>query len=309
MEAVGYGCRDNGLLAALNAHLWSCVIPIWKFGTEEQKRRYLPRLCNGEWIAAHAATEPGAGSDIFSLKTQAEHKGNKYVLNGKKKFILNAPVADVVVAFATVDSNRGREGIIGFLVEKGTAGMMVSGVINKMGLRHAPMGEVVFNNCEVPVENRLGKDGIGAMIFQTSMLWERTLILAPHVGTMRRVLEKCVAYARTRAQFGQSIGKFQSISNRIAEMKVRVECARLLLYHAAEILQTGTRSALEASMAKLFISEAAVETYLDAIRIHGALGYTDELEFAEDLQDAIGTIIFSGTSDIQRQIIARYMGL
>lgn len=309
MEAIGYGCRDNGLLAAINAHMWSCVVPIWKFGTEAQKRHLLPRLCNGQWVAAHAATEPEAGSDIFSLQTRAERKGNKYVLNGQKTFIMNAPVADLVVVFATIDPNQAAEGITGFVVEKGTRGMAVSRVINKIGLRHALMGEIVFSNCEIPVENRLGEEGNGSLVFQHSMHWERTLILAPHVGTMRRVLEKCVQYAKRRRQFGQPIGKFQSISNRIADMKIRVECARLLLYHAADILGQKTRQAPEASMAKLFISEAAVETYLDAVRIHGALGYTGELEFGEDLQDAIGTTIFSGTSDIHRQIIARHLGL
>jgi len=289
--------------------MWSCVVPIWKFGTEEQKSSLLPRLCSGEWIAAHAATEPEAGSDIFSLTTRAVRKGNNYVLNGRKMFILNAPVADLVVVFATVDPEHGAEGITGFIVEKGKPGMAVTRVIDKMGLRNALMGEIVFTNCEIPAQNRLGSEGNGSLMFQHSMHWERTLILAPHVGTMRRVLEKCVQYARRRRQFGQSIGKFQSVSNRIADMHMRVECARLLLYHAADILQQKTRLAPEASMAKLFISEAAVETYLDAIRIHGALGYTEELEFGEDLQDAIGTTIFSGTSDIQRQLIARHLGL
>lgn len=309
MEAIGYGCRDNGLLAAINAHMWSCIVPIWKFGSEAQRRHLLPRLCNGDWVAAHAATEPEAGSDIFSLKTRAERNGNRYVLNGRKTFIMNAPVADCFVVFATLDPGQGAEGITAFVVENGTRGVSVTRVIKTIGLRHALMGEVEFNNCEIPEENRLGPEGNGSLIFHHSMHWERTLILAPHVGTMRRVLEQCVKYAKRRRQFGQPIGKFQSISNRIADMRIRVECARLLLYHAADILQQKTRQAPEASMAKLFISEAAVETYRDAIRIHGALGYTEELEFGEDLQDAIGTTIFSGTSDVHRQIIARHMGL
>ncbi|HEX8139732.1 MAG TPA: acyl-CoA dehydrogenase family protein [Pyrinomonadaceae bacterium] len=309
MEALGYGSRDNGLLAAINAHMWSCVVPVWKFGTEEQKRHLLPRLCNGDWVAAHAATEPEAGSDIFSLQTRAERKGQKYILNGRKRFIMNAPVADWFVAFATLDPTQGAEGVTVFVVEKGTRGVEVERVIKTIGLRHALMGEVVFNDCEIPVENRLGPEGNGSLVFQHSMQWERTLILAPHVGTMRRVLEKCVQYAKRRRQFGQSIGKFQSISNRIADMKVRLECARLLLYQAADLLQQKARLAPEASIAKLYISEAAVETYLQAIKIHGALGYTQELEFGEDLQDAIGTTIFSGTSDIHRQLIARHLGL
>lgn len=309
MEALGYGCQDNGLLAAINAHLWSCVVPIWKFGTKEQKKLLLPRLCNGDRIAAHAATEPEAGSDIFSLTTRAERKGDKYVLNGHKKFILNAPVADAVIVFATIDPSRGAEGITTFIVDKGTPGMEVVRVIEKMGLRNAVMGEIVFTNCEIPVDNCIGSEGNGSLAFHHSMQWERTLMIAPHVGTMRRVLEKCVQYARRRRQFGQSIGKFQSISNRIAEMKVRVECARLLLYQAADALQQGKRQAVETSIAKLFISEAAVKTYLEAISIHGALGYTKELEFGGDLQDALGATIFSGTSDVQRLIIARYLGL
>src|SRR5215213_6616086 len=192
MEALGYGSLDNGLLAAINAHLWSCVVPIWKSGTHEQKRHLLPKLCNGEWVAAHAATEPEAGSDIFSMTTHAERKGDKYVLNGLKKFILNAPVADVVVVFATVDPKKGAEGISVFFVEKGTPGMVVTRVINKMGLRNALMGEIAFTNCKIPVENRLGPEGNGSLVFHTGMQWERTLMLAPLVGTMRRVLEKCV---------------------------------------------------------------------------------------------------------------------
>lgn len=309
MEAMGYGCRDNGLLAAINAHLWSCVVPIWKSGTEEQKKTVLPKLCSGEWIAAHAATEPEAGSDIFSMTTRAERKGDGYVINGRKKFILNAPLADVVVLFATVDPQLGAEGITTFIVEKGTRGMSLARVIRKMGLHNAVMGELVFTDCEIPAENRVGPEGKGSLIFHTGMQWERTLMLAPFVGTMRRVLEKCIQYARRRKQFGQSIGKFQSVSNRIAEMKMRVECARLLLYQAADFLQRGQRQSLEASLAKLYISEAAVETSLDAVRIHGALGYTEELEFGQDLRDSIGATVFSGTSDVQRQIIARYLGL
>lgn len=309
MEAVGYACHDNGLLAAINAHAWSGVLPLWKLGSTEQKQKLLPLLCSGQWIAAHGATEPDAGSDIFSLKTTAERKGDYYILNGTKIYILNAPVADLLIVFANIDPQLRQRGITAFMIKKNTPGITVTRTINKAGLHTALMGEVVLNQCRVPVENRLGAEGIGSTLFNLSMLWERTFILAPHVGTMQRVLEQCIAYAQKRQQYGQQIGKFQAVAHRIADMKVRVEAARLLLYQAVSTLQTGKRDLLDASIAKLFISEAAISIYLDAIRIHGAAGYTRELEFAQDLQDGVATVIFSGTSDIQRQIIARCLGL
>lgn len=309
MEAIGYSCRDNGLLAAINAHAWSCVLPLWKVGSPEQKARWLPRLCAGDLIGAHAATEANAGSDIFAMQTSAWGDDQKYVLHGQKTYVLNAPVADLFFVFARLTEGKEAGKITGFLVERETPGLTLARRIPKAGLPTAQMGEITLNDCEIPRSNRLGAEGAGMFLFQLSMLWERTLILAPHVGTMRRVLEQCIAYAKQRSQYGQTIGKFQSVSNRIADMKMRVEIAHLLLHHAAEALQRGTRSMLEASLAKLFISEAAIATYMDAIRIHGAAGYTQELEFAQDLQDGIGTVIFSGTSDIQRQIIARYLGL
>ncbi len=309
LEALGYGCNNNGLLASLAAHLLGCLLPIWKFGNEEQKRRYLPSLCNGSWIAAHGATEQQAGSDIFHLQTTAKRTEHGYVLNGTKTYILNAPVANILVVFATVDPERGQEGITAFIVERETPGISVARTIETMGLQHALMGVLNFDNCLVPLEQRLGKEGAGPLIFQFSMGWERSLILASHLGTMRRVLEKCVSYARQREQFGQQIGRFQSVSNLIADMKVRIEAGSLLLYQAADLLDRGKPNLLEAATAKLFLSESAVATYLDAIRIHGALGYTHDVEFAHDLQDAIGTLILSGTSDMQRQIIARLLGV
>lgn len=309
MEGLGYGCRDNGLLFALNAQMWSVQSPILSFGTPEQKEKYLPRLCRGEIIGAHGMTEPSSGSDAYSMRARAERRGGGYVLRGTKTFVTSAPIADIAVVFATVDPEKGRRGITAFIVEKGTPGFEVGRGIDKMGLRTAPMGELILEDCFVPEGARLGPEGAGASIFNHSMEWERSGILASHVGAMERQLEECVRYARERRQFDQPIGKFQSVSGRIAEMKVRLETSRLLLYKVAWLKKTGKHAAMEAAMAKLYLSECFVQSSLDAVRIHGGYGYTTELGIERDLRDSIGGTIYSGTSDIQRVMIARLLGL
>ncbi|MEZ4678314.1 MAG: acyl-CoA dehydrogenase family protein [Caldilineaceae bacterium] len=309
MEGLGYGGKDNGLLFALNAQMWAVQHPISEFGTEQQKERWLPRLIAGEIIGAHGMSEPDSGSDAYSLRARAETQDGGYVLNGTKTFVTNAPVADLAVVFASTAPAKGSWGISAFVVETGTPGFSVSKNIEKMGLRTAPMGELILQDCFVPAENRLGPEGIGAHIFNSSMEWERACILGAHVGAMERQLEECIKYARTRKQFGQPIGKFQSISNRIAEMKVRLETARLLLYKTAWLKKAGKPAQMEAAMAKLYLSEVFAESSMDAIRIHGGYGYTTEFEVERDLRDAIGGVLYSGTSDIQRNIIARYLGL
>jgi hypothetical protein len=309
MEGLGYGCRDNGLIFALNAQMWSVQAPIVSFGTPAQKEKYLPGLCRGEVIGAHGMTEPSSGSDAYSLRARAERKDSGYVLRGTKTFVTSAPVADVAVVFATVDPSKGRRGITAFLVDKGTPGFTVSRAIDKMGLRTSPMGEIVLEDCFVPEGARLGPEGAGERVFNHSMEWERSSILAGHVGAMERQLEECVRYARERRQFDQPIGKFQSVSGRIAEMKVRLETSRLLLYKVAWLKKAGRHAAMEAAIAKLYLSECFVQSSLDAIRIHGGYGYATELEIERDLRDSIGGTIYSGTSDIQRVIIARLLGL
>jgi alkylation response protein AidB-like acyl-CoA dehydrogenase len=309
MEGLGYGCRDNGLIFALNAQLWSVQLPIVTFGTEAQKRSYLPRLCSGELIGAHGMTEPDSGSDAYKLRTLAKRENGAYVLNGTKTFVTNAPVADLAVVFATVDPTQGLGGVTAFLVENGTPGFSVGRDIDKMGLRTAPMAELILQDCRVPEQNRLGPEGAGASIFNSSMEWERSCILASHVGAMQRQLETCIKYARDRRQFGQQIGKFQSVSNRIADMQVRLETARLLLSKVAWLKKTGKPAVMEAAIAKLYLSESFVKSSMDAIRIHGGYGYTTEFEVERDLRDAVGGTLYSGTSDIQRMIIARWLGL
>ncbi len=309
MEGLGYGCRDNGLIFAMNAQMWSVQLPILNFGTEEQKAKYLPGMCAGEMIGAHGMTEADSGSDAHSLRTRAERVDGGYKLNGSKMFVTNAPFADMALIFATVDPDKGRWAITTFLVDKDTPGYSVSRQLDKMGLRTSPMGEIVLQDCFVPESCRLGQEGNGASIFNSSMEWERSCILAAHVGAMERQVEECVEYARTRKQFGAPIGKFQSVSNRIADMKVRLETARLLLYKMAWLKKQGKSALMEAAIAKLYLSECFVRSSEDAIRIHGGYGYMTEFEVERDLRDALGGTIYSGTSDIQRQIIARLMGL
>jgi alkylation response protein AidB-like acyl-CoA dehydrogenase len=309
MEGLGYGCRDNGLTFAINAQMWSVQHPIHAFGTPEQKRKYLPGLCRGEMIGAHGMTEPGSGSDAFSLRTRAERHPGGYILNGTKTLVTNAPVADMAVVFATVDPDKGKWGVTAFLVEKGTPGFSVSRNMAKMGLHTSPMGELNFQDCFIPEENRLGVEGTGTTVFNSSMEWERSCILAGNLGAMEHQLEICVRYVRERRQFGQSIGKFQSVSNRIADMKVRLETARLLLYQVAWLKSQDKPAVMEAAMAKLYISECFVQSSLDAIRIHGGYGYMSEFEVERDLRDAVGGVLYSGTSDIQRVIIGRMLGV
>lgn len=309
LEAIGYGCRDNGLTFALNAQMWSIQPAILEFASEEQKLKYLPGLCSGELIGAYGMTEPDTGSDAYSLKTTAEKVDGGYILNGSKAFITFAPIADFAIVFATIDPKLRKWGLTVFLVDKGTPGFSSGPMQEKMGLRTAPIGTLKLENCFIPTENRLGPEGAGASIFNSSQEWERACILASQIGAMEHQLETSIRYARERQQFGQPIGKFQSISNRIANMKLRLETARLLLYQAAWLKQSNKSVMLEAALTNLYMGEVFIESSLDAVRIHGGRGYLTEYEIERDLRDAVAGPIYGGTSDIQRNIIARFLGL
>jgi len=208
-----------------------------------------------------------------------------------------------------VDPAKKMLGVTGFLIDRDTPGFGVSGHIDKMGLRTSPMGEIVLTDCFVPTSSRLGNEGLGSRIFSHSMEWERSCILGGNLGSMQRLLERCVQHACERRQFGEPIGKFQSVANRIVDMKVRLETARLLLYKVAWLKQMGKPAVMEAAMAKLYLSECFVQSGLDAVRTMGGYGYTTEYEVERDLRDAIGGTLYSGTSDIQRNIVARLLGL
>jgi len=309
MEALGYGCADNGLLFGLNAQMWSVQQPLVKFATAAQRDRYLPALLQGRILGAHGMTEPESGSDAYALKTQAVKVEGGYRLTGAKTMITNAPVADLCIVFATTNPKAGRWGISAFLVEKGAPGLTIGANTHKMGLRTSPLGDLYLDDCFVAEDQRLGPEGAGGAIFHDSMEWERACILGAHVGAMERQLERCVEHARRRRQSGRSISKFQAVSHRIADMKVRLETARLLLYRVAWQKAQGLDVTQEAAMAKLYLSEVFIESSLDAIRIHGGYGYMSEMGVERDLRDSVGGVLYSGTSDIQRNIIAAFLGL
>lgn len=309
LEGLGYGCLDNGLIFSINAHMWACEMPIVHFGTEAQKLRWLPGLCNGSLIAAHGMTEPESGSDAFALRTTATPTDGGWLLNGSKTFVTNAPDSDLFIVFATTDRNLGFAGLCAFVLERGTPGLDVGAPFSKMGLRTSHLSELFLTDCLVPADSLLGEPGGAMAIFNTSMRWERSLILAAAVGTMRRQLERCVAYARERVQFRAPIGSFQAVSHPLAEMRLRLQTSHSMLYRIAALLDAGAATDLDASMTKLHLSEALIQSSLDALQIHGGSGYMTESGLERDVRDALGGRIYSGTSEMQRNVIARHLGL
>lgn len=309
MEALGKGCNDNGLAFALNAQMWTVQTPLLHFGSEEQKHKYLPGMAAGDIIGAHALTEPEAGSDVNSMQLAAVKAEGGYVLNGEKHLITLAPKADFVLVFAQANPKLKGWGISAFLVDRGTPGFTLSEKYDKMGMRSVPIGSMDFKDCFLPDSAILGSEGLGFSIMNHSLEYDRCCILASQLGAMERQLEDTLKFAKKRKQFGQSIGKFQAVSHRIVDMKVRLETARLLLYKTAWMKQQGQTARLEATMLKLFLSEAFVESSMDAIRTFGGTAYLGTAGVERDLRDAIGGVLYAGTSDIQKNIIAQYLGL
>jgi alkylation response protein AidB-like acyl-CoA dehydrogenase len=310
LEALGYGCRDGGLVFSICAHVLACVVPVWQHGTDAQKDRYLVGLCDGTLIGAHGITEPDSGSDTFAMRMRGERAEGGWRLTGTKTFVSNGPEADVVIVFAVTDAGKGfHGGVTAFLVERGTPGFEPGQRFTKMGLRTSPVGELVFDAAFVPDSAVLGTVGGGASVFGTAMDWERSLLVAAHVGTIERLLETTVAYARTRRQFGQPIGKFQAVAHKVADMKVELEAARLLVYRTASRLGVSRAISLDAAMTKLHVSESLVRSALACVQLHGGYGFMEEYEIERALRDAVGSTIYSGTSEMQRSIIARWLGL
>jgi alkylation response protein AidB-like acyl-CoA dehydrogenase len=310
MEALGFGCKDNGLVHAINSHLWGCEVPIWKFGTEQQKQAYLPPLVKGQMIGAQAITEPDSGSDVASIRTSAVKEGTSYVINGSKSIVSNAPIADLVIVFAvTAPGRKFLGGISAFLIRTDNPGVKVGNPMDKMGLRTLPVSGLSFDDCRVPASSLLGAEGSAIRIFNESMEWERSCLFACHVGLMDRILNACVRYSKDRSQFGKPIGKFQSISNKLADMKVRVELGKLLLHKIGWLKSHGKSVLAECSMAKLYISESLRLTASDAVQIFGGYGYMAEFEIERELRDSFASTIYSGTSEIHREIISRSLGI
>ena len=312
-EGLGYGCRDAGLLFGLSTQVWTMLPLIERFGTEEQKRRYLPELCIGSKRASFCITESESGSDTFSMGTTYEiingdRPDPSYALSGTKAYITMAPEADVFIVFATSDTTLGQWGVTTFVVDADHPGLTVGPNRPKMGLRTTPFGDVTFDQCELGPEHVLGAVGSGAAIFSAAMEGERAFVLAAQIGAMERQLDTAVAYSRERTQFGQPIGEFQAVSHRLADMKLRHDNARLQLYRAAVLDALGRPSMEASALAKIQASEAAVASSLDAIMTHGAKGYVSEFGVEQDLRNVAGGVVYGGTSDVQRNIVARMLG-
>jgi len=309
LNALGYACKDAGLVHALATQLL-CGLQLQQFGSEELKAKYLPALCRGEKVFAQAITEPGAGSDALSMRTRGVKSAQGYTLNGSKTFITNGPMADVVIVFAVTDPEKKTLGGISCLiVEQGMAGFQQNQPLQKLGLKTLQNGELFFDQCQVAADHLLGREGQGAILFNESMEWERSLLPAAHLGTMERILEISVKYAKERKTFGQTIGSFQAVSGKLSRMKVNIELAKGILYRCATLKDSKRRASLESSICKLFISESLKQACLDAVQLHGGYGYMCEYEIERDLRDSIAATIYSGTSEIQHNIIARLMGL
>jgi alkylation response protein AidB-like acyl-CoA dehydrogenase len=308
-EAFGRGAPDMGLVFAALAHLFACGMPIAEHGDEALRREMLPRLSSGEWIGANAITEEGAGSDATGLAARAVRTGEEYVLTGDKCFVSNGPVADVFVVYAVTQPDLGYLGVSAFVLDRETPGLTVGEPFGKLGLDRCPASTLRLDRCVVPARRRLGAEGQGAAIFQDAMRWERTCLFAAYIGRLERLTELSAGHARTRIQFGRPIGSNQAVSHRLARMRMRLETARLLLWRACWLLEQNEPARAEVAMAKLSISEAAAESAMDAIRIFGGDGIRSDRGIERELRDAIPSLIFSGTSEMQLELIARELGL
>lgn len=309
-EALGRGCEDTGLVFSAFAHLFACVMPIAEHGSEALRAELLPRLCSGEWVGANAITEPEAGSDVHALKTRAVvGPDGGYELTGQKSYVTNGPEADVLLTYAVTNPKHGFMGLSAFAVLRGDAGVTLGKAFKKLGLETSPIAPVFYDAVRVPAARLVGAPGAGAKIFKSSMHWERACLFAAYVGVMERGLELTVKYARERRQFDRAIGKNQAISHRLADMKLRLEAARMLLYRACWMADQGQDASQAIAIAKVAISEWAVQSGLDCIQIHGGLGVISESGIDRLLRDAVPSTLFSGTSEIQRDLIARGLGL
>ncbi|NQF13391.1 acyl-CoA dehydrogenase [Brevibacillus sp. HB1.3] len=291
----------------LSVHTSVGTNPILYFGTEEQKRKYVTKLASGEYLGAFALTEPHAGSDASSIRTTAVKKGDEYILNGNKVFITNGGEADTYIAFAVTDSTKGPKGISAFIVDKDTPGFTVGKKEKKMGLHGSYTTELVFDNARVPVANLLGQEGEGFCIAMANLDSGRIGIAAQALGICEAAVQYATEYAQERKQFGQSIAKQQAIAFKLADMATKAEVARLLVYRAAWLRSQGIACGMEASMAKRFTTDSAMELATEAVQIFGGYGYTREYPVERLFRDAKVTQIYEGTNEIQRIVIAKHL--
>jgi len=307
LEEICQADAAHGTIMSVNNSLF--CYGILKFGTEMQKQKYLRAVASGKSVGAYSLTEPMSGSDAGTMRSRAVLDGDHYIINGRKSWVSSAPYADYVVMFTMTDPAKKQRGITAFIIEKSWKGYSIGKKEPKLGIRASATSEILFEDCRVPVENRLGEEGEGFKIAMAVLDAGRIGIASQALGIAEAAYAASLEYAREREAFGQKIGEFQGISFKLADMKTRIEAARLLIYNAALAKQrskeTGERFTLEASMAKLFASETAMFVAHAAVQIHGGMGYSKELPVERYFRDAKITEIYEGTSEIQRMVIAR----
>ncbi|HAE41848.1 MAG TPA: acyl-CoA dehydrogenase [Clostridiales bacterium] len=305
VEEVSKACATTGVV--LSAHASLCAAPIYEFGTEEQKQKYLVPLASGEKLGAFGLTEPNAGTDAAGQQTKAVLNGDHYILNGSKIFITNASYADVFIVMAMTDKSAGTKGISAFIVEKDFEGFSIGKKELKLGIRGSATCELIFDNVKVPKENLLGKEGKGFSIAMKTLDGGRIGIAAQALGIAQGAINETVKYVKERKQFGKSISKFQNTQFMLADMQTQADAARLLVYKAAFNKDNGLPYSYEAAMAKLFASEAAMKITTQAVQLHGGYGYTREYPVERMMRDAKITEIYEGTSEVQRMVISAHM--
>lgn len=309
LMGLGEGCCDSGLILSIAAHAFAVSASIENFGSFSQKEKWLSKLISGDLIGSFAATEINAGSDIMSMETTYRKHGNYFILNGTKSYITNFEAADVFIVFATKDKRLYSRGIATFIVDSNAAGLKKAKANKKMGLNNSSLGSIELTNVEVSEENLLGFPGKGADIFQFSLMVERVLIMAGKVGVLRAHFENCCLFTKNRKQFSTAICENQFILEKLVNIYRNYITSRLLVLDAIRKLSLNQLSSAEASLTKLHVSEATLESHNDLLRIYGGLGYLENSGISTELCNAYGGIIYSGTSEIQKLIIASDLGL
>ena len=309
-EALGHAGVDGGHLLSMGAHTYLCADTIFKHGSEKQKQKYIPKLASGQWIGCMGITEPGAGSDAAAIQTTAVKKGDRWILNGTKTFITNAPVSDVCVIYATVDRSLKHGGISAFIIEKEFKGFSTGKPFHKMGMRASATSEIFLEDCEVPEENLLGELKMGFQYAHETLSWDRSALLAPFVGGMQLMIEECTKYSEERVQFDKPINRFQAIQHKLADMKIILEASRLAIYRVACDKDAGyPLNHIHTSVAKAFVGDWGFNAASEAVQIFGGYGYIHEYPVERFLRDAKLGQIGGGTSEIQKFILSRIMGM
>jgi alkylation response protein AidB-like acyl-CoA dehydrogenase len=309
LEGLGEGCRDGGLSFSVTTSMISTGVPLHRFGTDALRAAYLPKVCSGEAIGAHAISEPEGGSDALAMRTSAARQGGAFVLNGRKSFVTNGPVADLIVVYARTHADGGPLGITAFLVDRASPGVAMSKPIGKMGLRTSPLCEMYLDDVCVPADHVIGRVGGGFLVLDHVMKHEILCSFIVNVGEMQWRLEQCLDYARSRTAFGKKIGSFQAIAHKLVDMKIRVETARKWLYDTGAKLLEGENVTVDIAISKLLTSESNVETSLAAVQVFGGNGYMTEFGLEKDVRNAVAGTLYSGTTEIQYNRIASMLGL